>query len=67
MPLAITTLAIALAAFGFANGAGAQQITGAGATFPTPIYTKWGQLAKSAISIELNYQAIGSGGGKTRS
>jgi len=41
----------------------AQQITGAGATFPAPLYQKWGDAAKAAIGIELNYQAIGSGGG----
>ena len=44
----------------------AQQITGAGATFPAPVYTKWGEAAKSAIGIELNYQAIGSGGGQNQ-
>ena len=44
----------------------AQQITGAGATFPAPIYTKWGEAAKAAIGIELNYQAIGSGGGQNQ-
>jgi phosphate transport system substrate-binding protein len=41
----------------------AQQITGAGATFPAPVYQKWGEAAKAAAGIELNYQAIGSGGG----
>lgn len=44
----------------------AQQITGAGATFPAPVYTKWGEQAKTAIGIELNYQAIGSGGGQNQ-
>jgi phosphate transport system substrate-binding protein len=44
----------------------AQQITGAGATFPAPVYTKWGEAAKAATSIELNYQAIGSGGGQNQ-
>jgi phosphate transport system substrate-binding protein len=43
-----------------------QQITGAGATFPAPIYTKWGEQAKAAIGVELNYQAIGSGGGQNQ-
>ena len=46
--------------------AAAQQITGAGATFPAPIYTKWGEAAKAAIGIVLNYQAIGSGGGQNQ-
>lgn len=39
-------------------------INGAGATFPAPIYTKWFQdYNKSHPSVEINYQAIGSGGG----
>ncbi len=46
--------------------ADAQQITGAGATFPAPVYLKWGDLAKGAIGIELNYQAIGSGAGQNQ-
>jgi phosphate transport system substrate-binding protein len=44
----------------------AQQITGAGATFPAPVYAKWGEAAKAAVGIELNYQAIGSGGGQNQ-
>ncbi|OJW28755.1 MAG: phosphate ABC transporter substrate-binding protein PstS [Rhodospirillales bacterium 69-11] len=64
MKLAMTALAISLA--GFTVAAQAQQITGAGATFPAPVYTKWGEAAKSAIGIELNYQAIGSGGGQNQ-
>jgi phosphate transport system substrate-binding protein len=57
-------LAAGVLASGIAGApAHAQQITGAGATFPAPVYQKWGEAAKSAIGIELNYQAIGSGGG----
>src|SRR5271165_4206443 len=48
MRLVTTALAIALAGFGFVQSAQAQQITGAGATFPAPIYTKWAELAKKA-------------------
>ena len=51
---------------GFTAAAGAQQITGAGGTFPAPVYAKWGEAAKAAIGIELNYQAIGSGGGQNQ-
>lgn len=51
---------------GIAFSAHAQQITGAGATFPAPVYTKWGEAAKSAIGVQLNYQAIGSGGGQNQ-
>lgn len=43
-----------------------QQITGAGATFPAPVYEKWGEAAKSALGIALNYQPIGSGGGQNQ-
>src|SRR3954449_10991746 len=64
MKAAITAVAIGLA--GFTMAAQAQQITGAGATFPAPVYTKWGEAAKSAINVELNYQAIGSGGGQNQ-
>ena len=49
-----------------AGAAAAQPITGAGATFPAPVYAKWGEAAKAAIGIELNYQAIGSGGGQNQ-
>src|SRR4029077_17457244 len=59
----LVTLAIGCA---FAFPAAAQQITGAGATFPAPVYTKWGEAAKAAVGIELNYQAIGSGGGQNQ-
>src|SRR5690606_7057846 len=37
--------------------------TGAGATFPYPIYAKWAQAYKADTGIGLNYQSIGSGGG----
>jgi phosphate transport system substrate-binding protein len=41
----------------------AAAITGAGATFPRPVYERWGQQAKEPLGIQLNYQSIGSGGG----
>ncbi|HKY17847.1 MAG TPA: phosphate ABC transporter substrate-binding protein PstS [Rhizomicrobium sp.] len=41
----------------------AQQITGAGASFPFPIYAKWAAVYKGASGVGLNYQSIGSGGG----
>lgn len=49
-----------------ASPAVAQQITGAGATFPAPLYQKWGEAARGAIGVELNYQSIGSGAGQTQ-
>jgi len=39
------------------------QITGAGATFPYPIYSKWAESFKKDTGIIINYQSIGSGGG----
>ena len=41
----------------------AADITGAGATFPFPIYAKWAEEYKKATGIGLNYQSIGSSGG----
>lgn len=38
-------------------------ITGAGASFPRPLYERWSQAARDAINVTLNYQSIGSGGG----
>jgi phosphate transport system substrate-binding protein len=46
-----------------AAGLAQAQITGAGATFPAPIYAKWAEAYKAASGVALNYQAIGSGGG----
>ncbi|MBS0350010.1 MAG: phosphate ABC transporter substrate-binding protein PstS [Proteobacteria bacterium] len=39
------------------------QITGAGATFPYPLYVKWAELYQQNQSVNINYQPIGSGGG----
>ncbi|MBR0655559.1 phosphate ABC transporter substrate-binding protein PstS [Plastoroseomonas arctica] len=41
----------------------AATVTGAGASFPRPIYERWGQAAREGLSLTLNYQSIGSGGG----
>lgn len=54
-------LTVAVAAF--ASGAFAAEISGAGATFPFPIYSKWAAAYKAQTGIALNYQSIGSGGG----
>ena len=43
--------------------ASAANITGAGATFPAPVYAKWAEEYRKQTAILLNYQAIGSGGG----
>lgn len=60
----LTTRLLAGAAFAIAaTAAHAQNITGAGATFPAPIYAKWAEAYKASTGAQLNYQAIGSGGG----
>ncbi len=46
-----------------ATPAVAQSLTGAGATFPNPIYTKWFDAYNKKTGIQINYQSIGSGGG----
>jgi phosphate transport system substrate-binding protein len=57
----ITGLAISIAAASAAVLAA--DISGAGATFPYPIYAKWADSYKKETGNELNYQSIGSGGG----
>ena len=54
---AITAVAV------FAGAAQAADISGAGATFPAPLYAKWAEMYKAQTGNRLNYQSIGSGGG----
>ena len=56
-------ISAAVAAMTMSSGAYAADITGAGATFPYPIYSKWAEAYKAKTGIGLNYQSIGSGGG----
>jgi phosphate transport system substrate-binding protein len=53
----------AMVALGAATATQAADITGAGATFPAPVYSKWAETYKAQTGVGLNYQAIGSGGG----
>ncbi len=55
--------AVIAAGAAVAFSAVAADITGAGATFPYPIYSKWAESYKAATNTGLNYQSIGSGGG----
>jgi len=55
--------AVGLAAAFTITTAQAGDISGAGATFPYPIYAKWADAYKKETGIGLNYQSIGSGGG----
>jgi phosphate transport system substrate-binding protein len=56
-------LLTALSVVAFAGVAGAADISGAGATFPYPVYSKWADAYKTQTGVGLNYQSIGSGGG----
>ncbi len=56
-------LILAAASIGLSGAVQAADITGAGATFPFPIYAKWAEAYKKETNIGLNYQSIGSGGG----
>jgi len=53
----------AAASLAIATTASAADITGAGATFPFPIYAKWAEAYKAKSGVGLNYQSIGSGAG----
>ena len=62
----VRSIAVALSATAlFAGGASAQSVdlTGAGATFPYPIYSKWFSDYAERTGVKINYQSIGSGGG----
>jgi phosphate transport system substrate-binding protein len=56
-------MAALAATVALASGVAAQSLTGAGATFPYPIYSKWFDAYKQKTGVEINYQSIGSGGG----
>ena len=57
------TLLVSAVATTAAGLASATDITGAGATFPYPIYAKWAEAYKQKTGVGMNYQSIGSGGG----
>ena len=56
-------VAVMALSFGIGASAGATDITGAGATFPFPIYAKWAEAYKAKTGVGMNYQSIGSGAG----
>jgi phosphate transport system substrate-binding protein len=58
LPLAVAGLAAA-----FALPVQAQDVTGAGASFPAPIYAKWADAYNKATGAKINYQSVGSGAG----
>ena len=54
---------MALSALSFVSVASAQDVTGAGASFPAPIYAKWADAYNKATGVRINYQSVGSGAG----
>lgn len=58
-----TFIAASVIAVATTVSASAADISGAGATFPYPIYAKWADAYKKETGVGLNYQSIGSGGG----
>lgn len=66
MTKTVRTIAVALSAAALFAGVGTAQsvdLTGAGATFPYPIYSKWFSDYAQRTGVKINYQSIGSGGG----
>lgn len=63
MKMIVLRTAIALAAMSGLTVAQAADVTGAGASFPAPIYAKWAEAYQKATGNRINYQSIGSGGG----
>src|SRR5689334_6176933 len=60
---AIRSVLAGLAGILLASSLQAQNISGAGATFPYPVYARWALAYQQETGISINYQAIGSGGG----
>src|SRR3989338_199121 len=59
---AVGVLSLATLASG-GQALAANELTGAGASFPAPVYAKWAEAYQKATSVKMNYQSIGSGGG----
>jgi len=62
--LSLIRSTVTAAAFaGFVIPAVAQDVTGAGASFPAPVYAKWADAYNKATGARINYQSVGSGAG----
>ena len=60
----VLTLSLLSAGLALVTAAQAQNINGAGATFPNPIYSKWfSEYSQQNAGVKINYQAVGSGAG----
>jgi phosphate transport system substrate-binding protein len=60
-PIRLASIAAALSVLALA--AHADEVTGAGASFPAPIYSKWAEAYNKATGNKINYQSVGSGAG----
>ena len=63
MKLSLLNTAIGVMSLTVASLATAQEVTGAGATFPAPLYAKWASDYNKATGVRINYQSVGSGAG----
>jgi phosphate transport system substrate-binding protein len=61
--LPIRSVALVCSLSAFATASHAQDVTGAGATFPAPLYAKWADAYNKASGAKMNYQSVGSGAG----
>ncbi|WP_294259809.1 substrate-binding domain-containing protein [Propionivibrio sp.] len=59
----IRSLSLSVIAVSASMAVQAVEVTGAGASFPAPIYAKWAAAYHQASGNKVNYQSIGSGGG----
>lgn len=60
---AFRVIAATAMALGVSAGAFAQDVNGAGASFPAPLYSKWASDYNAATGVKINYQSVGSGAG----
>ena len=58
-----STLIAGVVLAGTLSAASAQDVTGAGASFPAPVYAKWADAYNKATGVRINYQSVGSGAG----
>jgi phosphate transport system substrate-binding protein len=63
MNFRIRSVSFVFAGLAFVGAATAQDVTGAGASFPAPLYAKWASDYHKATGVKVNYQSVGSGAG----
>jgi phosphate transport system substrate-binding protein len=61
--VAMKILLVSVASLFIASTGYAQDVTGAGATFPAPLYSKWASEYNKSTGVKINYQSVGSGAG----